>query len=169
MVLGQMGISKAVLKYSNIEGWIRDNSSVVLRQRTEIGCAGKPEQQYARIGLNIDRFFSFGFGLARPWSRYYRRGITDERWCRIATAGVGIYVATHTTFSIQPCVLRVGDFAVIHFSADSEAQVLLSSRAYDFSQNRTAYLDLFRGRLQYDTIILYLYNLRQWQIQRLQR
>ena len=37
MVLGQMGISKAVLKckavlkYSNIEGWIRDNSSVVLR------------------------------------------------------------------------------------------------------------------------------------------
>lgn len=50
MVLGQMGISKAVLKYSNIEPWIRDNSSVVLRH----GFRGSKE---------IERI---GFGLARP-------------------------------------------------------------------------------------------------------
>ena len=75
----------------------------------------------------------------------------------------------YVAFSPQPCALRVGDFAVTHFSADSEAQELLGSRVYGSSQNRTAYLYLFRGRLQYGTTILYLYNLRQWQIQRIQK
>ena len=48
----------------------------------------------------------------------------------------------YVAFSIQPCALQVGDFAATHFSADSEAQILLSSRAYGSSQNRMAYLDL---------------------------
>ena len=48
------------------------------------------------------------------------------------------------TSSIQPCALRVGDFAATHFPADFRAQALLGSRAHGSSKNRTAYLDIYQ-------------------------